>query len=675
MTESKQKHSNEKLLYQPIISIWLARLKAITPEEIDYVFDPSNNTTRRIRTKAKKPDDPPKDSSPPNVVLAEKAPLFFNLNYLTRSLGLNPAEALVLAFCVLIKASQPLRRLSKHIECFSSSDAAYSLAHVLDLPPSAVIEAISPKSALRRCKLLEVTNYPRQQLDEFFDIPGQLSEILLRPHESFGDFLGEFCSQAEAPTLNASDYPHLKEELELSLEYLKKVCTAKHKGVNLLLYGPPGTGKTEFARLLAETLNKPLYQVKSGDDDEEVISTRARLASLVFTQRSVGNGANALILFDEIEDVFPAPSGFMGAPERVGKGWVTTLLETNPVPTIWISNEISQIDPAYLRRFHLTIEMPNPPRAVREKIAHKSLKGLQVDTGFYRKLSLIPDLSPAQMQLAAHVARVVGTKGTTAEDLCLKLIQSGLRAQGKSDRVPAAALQIDYQLQYLNTNLPVPNLIPHLKRTQKGLMALYGPPGTGKTMLGHYIAEELNMPLLIQRASDLISPYVGETEQKIAAMFRRAEAEGAVLLLDEADSFLRSRKTAAHSWEVTQVNEMLTAMESYEGVFICSTNLMDNVDEAALRRFALKIKFDYLLPEQSWGLFVEHVGRIPVNQKRALQQSLAGMSRLAPGDFATVKKQLALFGITRPKPEDFLNRLQHELQAKSPQSQRIGFIR
>ncbi|WP_241374094.1 AAA family ATPase, partial [Escherichia coli] len=82
-------------------------------------------------------------------------------------------------------------------------------------------------------------------------------------------------------------------------------------------------------------------------------------------------------------------------------------------------------------------------------------------------------------------------------------------------------------------------------------LCFYGPPGTGKTVLAEHIAAQLDMPLLIRRASDLMSKYVGETEQQIAAMFSRAEEERALLLLDEADSFMQSRQGAVRNYEVS----------------------------------------------------------------------------------------------------------------------------
>lgn len=98
---------------------------------------------------------------------------------------------------------------------------------------------------------------------------------------------------------------------------------------------------------------------------------------------------------------------------------------------------------------------------------------------------------------------------------------------------------------------------------------------------------------MVKRVSDLVSPYVGTTEQNLAQAFDRAQQEDAVLLLDEVDK-LQDRRKARQSWGVTAVNEMLTQMESYRGLFIASTNLMSDLDEASLRRFDLKVHFGYL---------------------------------------------------------------------------------
>lgn len=83
---------------------------------------------------------------------------------------------------------------------------------------------------------------------------------------------------------------------------------------------------------------------------------------------------------------------------------------------------------------------------------------------------------------------------------------------------------------------------------------------------------ELGLEVIIKRASDLISPYVGETEQNIAEAFSEAKSKKAMLIFDEADTFLQNRNNATRKWEISQVNEMLTWMEVHEYPFIYTTN-------------------------------------------------------------------------------------------------------
>ncbi len=95
-------------------------------------------------------------------------------------------------------------------------------------------------------------------------------------------------------------------------------------------------------------------------------------------------------------------------------------------------------------------------------------------------------------------------------------------------------------------------------------------------------------------------------------------------MIDEVDSFLSDRRAAQRSWEVSMINEMLTQMESFSGIFIASTNLMDGLDQAALRRFDLKAKFDFLSDEQVWKLFVRHCRKLGLpHRKKALPLQLA----------------------------------------------------
>jgi SpoVK/Ycf46/Vps4 family AAA+-type ATPase len=184
---------------------------------------------------------------------------------------------------------------------------------------------------------------------------------------------------------------------------------------------------------------------------------------------------------------------------------------------------------------------------------------------------------------------------------------------------------------------------------------------------------------MVRRASDLLSKWVGEAEQNIAAMFREAAQEGAVLLLDEADGLLADRRDASRNWEVTQVNEMLTHMEEFEGLFICTTNLLERLDQASLRRFSFKVSFAYLKPAQSLALFEETWSRVRgadnVTGSRAdeaLRGRLARLENLTPGDFAAVARQCTALG-EEPDANNLIAALEDECRIKGGVRRPMGF--
>ena len=170
-----------------------------------------------------------------------------------------------------------------------------------------------------------------------------------------------------------------------------------------------------------------------------------------------------------------------------------------------------------------------------------------------------------------------------------------------------------------------------------------------------------------------MSPYVGENEQNIARAFRQAFQDGALLLIDEVDSFLQDRRGAQRGWEVSLVNEMLTQMESFPGVFIASTNLMTGLDQAALRRFDLKVKFDYLRSEQAWELLRRHcaVMKFPAPQPDLLPKIMR-LGQLTPGDFAAVLRQHRFQPIESPAM--LVSALEAECAVKEGVKAPIGFM-
>ncbi len=194
---------------------------------------------------------------------------------------------------------------------------------------------------------------------------------------------------------------------------------------------------------------------------------------------------------------------------------------------------------------------------------------------------------------------------------------------------------------------------------------LQGPPGTGKSAFVRYLAERLGLQVTQKRASDLMSMWVGETEQQIAAAFTEARAEGSILVFDEADSLLADRRGAVHSWEVSQVNEMLTWMESHHLPFACTTNFGENLDPATLRRFTFKIALDYLTADQAQAAFRTYFALEAPSQ-------VGDLTTLAPGDFAVVCRKAEILGHLQD-PQALAELLCAECEAKPDRYGKLGF--
>jgi hypothetical protein len=422
-------------------------------------------------------------------------------------------------------------------------------------------------------------------------------------------------------------------------------------------------------------------------DDGAAIAGSGRFGAYQLCQRMLARRTGALVLFDEIEDVFPDRYfPFFGRQKRSGddKGWTNRLLEGNPVPTLWLSNEIGQMDPAFLRRFDCILELRTPPLAVRRRILEKSLEGLPVRAPWLSSMATDERLTPAHIERAARVARLSGFEGADeVEHAVSRILHNALAVQAPAGAAAPSASDT-YDLRFLNCSEDLVGIVSSLERRARetrgaltGSICLYGPPGTGKTAFAHHLAERLGRRLLVKRASDILGPFVGQTEANIAEMFREARAESAVLLLDEADSFFQDRRGASQHWEVTQVNELLVQMESFDGLFICSTNLFENLDQASLRRFTLKIRFDSLRPEQRWELFgrtLQSLGHeAPVDTAPTLRRGLDALENLTPGDFATIRRQATMLG-SAVDAGALLRALERESRAK-PNARRgpLGF--
>ena len=635
-----------------------------------------------------------------------------NIDALAGLLQLNKAERALLLYGTLARYQRDLRSILVEFKVNNAPEAYAAIAEVAGVNATEVGEALRAGSRLERIGMVEnlISEHNITDLADLMKVSEKLPPVLMREYRDQAELMAVFTRPSVKSQLTVDDFSYVKDDTEVLCRLIGNAVARKEAGVNILLYGPPGTGKTELAKVIAQAANLELYEVEYADREGNSLSGRDRYRSLQIAQVFLKGSAQAALLFDEVEDVFPPISNeaaqMLARAEQVaapstgsvnGKAWVNQILESNTVPTIWVTNRIEQIDPAFRRRFAYHLELKSPPPGAREGVVRKTLEGVAVSDAFVAKLTSRKGLTPAQIRTAVRFAGLAGVPdephatgvatgleaaaalASPLEKLIERQLKNADLALGtRPDAAPARRMVTQYDLSMLNieSRYDVQRIVEALKARGHGALCFYGAPGTGKTALGEHIATALEKPLIIKQASDLMSKYVGETEQQMAAMFREAEAEKAVLLLDEADSFLMDRRGAQRTYEVTEVNEMLQGMERYNGIFICTTNLLDRLDQAALRRFTFKIKFKPLTKEQRETMFVvEALAGDASLMTTGIRAKLALLDQLCPGDFAAVKRQAEILD-SDPGALEFIEQLEaeHRIKPEVRENRGIGFL-
>lgn len=495
----------------------------------------------------------------------EKSPLLGNIRWLSEVLGLSAAEQAILVLVLLERHDTLLSQSINALGAMNNSRLYDVLCQLLQLPETDIRAALSTGSRLFRTGLLRV-DYRIYQFEYKIDLIAGLSDKMVHAQSQPFDLFANSFVAGKPAVLSMADFGHLRGNLCYLKDFLSESLRKQERGVNILVYGPPGTGKTELTRMLAQELGVRLFEIATETDEGQRLSHAERLSSFQLSQHLLSSAGRTLLLFDEVENVFTpthADNNGPGYRNRDGmKAWANKLLEENPVPAFWLSNDISDLDPAHLRRFSFHLHVKIPPRSVRERIVGNYAAPLGLSSDCIRRIASHESLSPALIQNSSSVARAIlnADAHTDVEQVMSCLLSNALRAMG-DDTAPdwKADQRLPYSPDNLNAGLDLGQLVEGVCEAGVARLCLYGPPGSGKTAFGHHLAREIDRPLLVRRVSDILGSLVGETERNIALAFEQARDEGAVLLLDEADAFLMDRRAAQRNWEVSGVAEMLTS--------------------------------------------------------------------------------------------------------------------
>jgi SpoVK/Ycf46/Vps4 family AAA+-type ATPase len=229
-----------------------------------------------------------------------------------------------------------------------------------------------------------------------------------------------------------------------------------------------------------------------------------------------------------------------------------------------------------------------------------------------------------------------------------------------------------------------------IKDKKKGIDAriiFYGAAGTGKTVTALALAKSLKRQVLSFDCSKILSMYVGESEKNVRKIFddyndlcNKTKSEP-ILLLNEADQFLSNRVSGQISGSDKMHNQMqnifLEQIESFSGILIATTNLLDSIDKAFSRRFNYKIEF--LKPDESqrielWEKLLPQ--NLPLEENFDLER--LRKYQLTGGQIEMIIKNTAykLAVMEEPifKVSDFIEEIEKEQKGQFDKDKTVGFF-
>ncbi len=506
------------------------------------------------------------------------------------------------------------------------------------------------------------------------ELPSALQDALLNNTlTSKSDLVERMVTLSEPAEFTLDQFSYV--ETDIVADYLSHASEQHCAGINILLHGPSGSGKTQLAKALAEYACLDAYDIRSRNQQSSGLeaeldsahASKTRLQHLAMVCELLNSDDNVLLLIDECESVFQQ------SDDKYSKDTLHRLLEHNALPVIWTTNHVHCLEPSFIRRFKVVLDVQPPEGDILLTIAKPHLKGLRLSKPFKQSLVQLDNITPAHIANAGHVAKVISHTGKQAENTVTQVIESSLDAAGLLERPMRYRGDMDFDMRLLNikqSDAELATITDAVKHNISVRVLLTGPAGTGKTAFAHHLASVHQRTLKRITGSDVLSKYVGESEQHVAALFHEAHRVGDMLLLDEVDSLLSSRDFAQANHEVQLVNELLAQMECFTQPLFAATNYEKRLDKAVLRRFDFKLECDYLNAHQVVTLYqnVLALNHVPAADKARL----TALSRLTPGDFALLqrRKRFTPLSTLRKQAIALLEAENKRKQSSKP----IGFI-
>jgi len=566
----------------------------------------------------------------------------------------------VTSHAVRVLAGRLGRGESTHLELL---DDALALA---GLGVGVARRLCGPRGSLRLLGAVSLAGRPSEALLAFLDGAAALDSPL-RDHEgadSLPDLAVRSLATARAPWLDLID----------------RALASRRP---LLLSGAPGFGAPALVGLVAQRRNLPWRAVQSAALCD---ITRQQPSDMMPVFHAEARLGNAIWLVHHVEKL---EAHFRAAPDSLHR-WLHALVRVDRPLILAHEGPVAPELAAQLaiEAGILHIEVPGLTIPQREDLLRATLQAagvvdetatsLAAEGGPY---SLGPERAVAavahaqqraQLRAAQSLARgaPLSEVAPTAAELrlaCTSAMTTELRAYGS--RVHTTATWDDLVLDAVTLDA-VRNLSRFAKVRDKlfsewgfgrampngrALSAMFsGPSGTGKTMVAGLIAKDLGVELYRVDLSRVVSKYIGETEERLGALFSEAAQVGAALLFDEADSLFSQRtevKSSNDRYANLEVNYLLQRLEEFDGVVILTTNFATSIDEAFVRRVRFRVPFPFPGPEERERLWeVMLPPELPQDEEGIDFAWMAQGFELSGGHVRNAVLRAAMYAATAGKP-------------------------